>query len=225
MDAESWDKSLDLVKLVRSIDPQQDDRKLRLFAVACCRRVLTHTTDASAKRLVELIEQLADGKGDPESLRIVWSKVPFYPHAEGAAKQAAALDCASWRATIDCYWRAAHQAEEATADTIDEPDSSEVRIRKYEQRGRERSAQLRLLRDIVGNPFRPVAFSPAWRTDTAVLLARQMYDSRDFSAMPILADALQDAGCDHADILSHCRDANQPHVRGCWVVDLVLGKS
>ena len=59
--------------------------------------------------------------------------------------------------------------------------------------------------------------------DTAVALARQMYESRDFSAMPILADALQDAGCDNEDILSHCR-SDGPHVRGCWVVDLVLGK-
>jgi len=80
-----------------------------------------------------------------------------------------------------------------------------------------------LIRDIFGNPFRPVAFSPDWRTSTAVAIARQMYDSRDFSAMPILADALQDAGCDNADILDHCRGP-VPHVRGCWVVDLVLGK-
>jgi len=74
-----------------------------------------------------------------------------------------------------------------------------------------------------GNPFRPVAFSPEWRTSTAVALATQMHESRDFGAMPILADALQDAGCDNDDILNHCR-GDGPHVRGCWVVDLVLGK-
>ncbi|MBP3959973.1 hypothetical protein J8F10_32425 [Gemmata sp. G18] len=79
------------------------------------------------------------------------------------------------------------------------------------------------MRDIFGNPFRPVVFSPYWRTDTAVSLARQMYESRDFSAMPILADALQDAGCDNDDVLSHCRAPGE-HVRGCWVVDLVLGR-
>jgi len=67
-------------------------------------------------------------------------------------------------------------------------------------------------------------FNAAWRTSTAVTLASQVYDSRDFGAMPILADALQDAGCDNDDILNHCRDAKQVHVRGCWVVDLVLGK-
>ena len=88
---------------------------------------------------------------------------------------------------------------------------------------KERPANAILLRDIFGNPFRTVAFSPEWRTDTAMSLAKQMYDSRDFSAMPILADALQDAGCDNDDILTHCRGEG-PHVRGCWVVDLVLGK-
>jgi hypothetical protein len=55
-------------------------------------------------------------------------------------------------------------------------------------------------------------------------MARRMYQTRDFSAMPILADALQDAGCDSDDILDHCRDTSVPHTRGCWVVDLVLGK-
>lgn len=82
-----------------------------------------------------------------------------------------------------------------------------------------------ILRDIFGNPFRPVAFSPGWHTDTAVALARQMYESRDFGATPILADSLQEAGCDSEDVLNHCRDSNQVHVRGCWAVDLVLGKS
>ena len=80
-----------------------------------------------------------------------------------------------------------------------------------------------LLRDVIGNSFRPVTFDPGWRTDTVVALARQMYESREFEAMPILADALQDAGCDSDDILNHCRGPG-PHVRGCWVVDLVLGK-
>ncbi|MDB5306926.1 MAG: hypothetical protein JWO38_1128 [Gemmataceae bacterium] len=87
-----------------------------------------------------------------------------------------------------------------------------------------RRVQADLLRAVVGNPFRPVSFGPSWQTSTAVALARQMYESRDFSPMPILADALQDAGCDNPDILDHCRGPG-PHVRGCRVVDLVLGKS
>ena len=68
------------------------------------------------------------------------------------------------------------------------------------------------------------ACDPSWRTDTAVSLARQMYEAREFGLMPILADALQDAGCEGPDILAYCRGTG-PHVRGCWVVDLVLGKT
>ena len=70
--------------------------------------------------------------------------------------------------------------------------------------------QSTVLRDLVPDPFRPATFDPNWRTTTAVALAAQMYDSRDFSALPILADALQDAGCDNADILDHCRSPG-PH--------------
>jgi hypothetical protein len=88
----------------------------------------------------------------------------------------------------------------------------------------EQAALVALIRDIFGNPFRPpVEFFPEWRTDTVIAIARTMYASRDFSGMPILADALQDAGCDSEDILTHCRGGG-PHVRGCWVVDLVLEK-
>jgi hypothetical protein len=104
------------------------------------------------------------------------------------------------RATHDVRWRVADRDE-----------------------AKERLRQASALRDIFGNPFRPITFSPQWRTDTAVSLARQMYEARDFSAMPILADALQDAGCDSEDVLNHCR-GDGPHVRGCWVVDLVLGR-
>ena len=80
------------------------------------------------------------------------------------------------------------------------------------------------LREVVGNPFRPVAFDPRWLTSTVVGLARGIYDERAFDRMPILADALEDAGCDDAHVLAHCR-GDGPHVRGCWVVDLVLGKT
>jgi len=79
-------------------------------------------------------------------------------------------------------------------------------------------------RCVAGNPFRPVAFSPSWRSETAVALASATYAERAFDRLPILADALEEAGCDHADVLSHCRGPG-PHVRGCWVVDGVLGKS
>jgi hypothetical protein len=80
-----------------------------------------------------------------------------------------------------------------------------------------------ILRDIFGNPFRPVAVDPSWLTSTVVALAEGIYQERAFDRLPILADALQDAGCDSDDVLSHCR-SDGPHVRGCWVVDLLTGR-
>ena len=83
--------------------------------------------------------------------------------------------------------------------------------------------EVSVIRDIFGNPFRPATLDPSWLTSTVVALARGIYEERAFDRMPILADALQDAGCDNEDVLNHCRGPG-PHVRGCWVVDLVLGK-
>jgi hypothetical protein len=81
-----------------------------------------------------------------------------------------------------------------------------------------------LIRDLFGNPFRPVAVDPVWRTSTVVSLAEGVYAERAFDRLPILADALQDTGCESPDVLDHCRGPG-PHARGCWVVDLLLGKS
>jgi hypothetical protein len=94
----------------------------------------------------------------------------------------------------------------------------------FAERAIQERRQSAFLRDIFGNPFRPVSFDQRWRTDTALALARQMYESRDFALMPILADALQDVGCEDEAIHTHCRAPNASHVRGCWVIDLVLGK-
>ncbi|MBN9523413.1 hypothetical protein J0H58_33690 [bacterium] len=79
------------------------------------------------------------------------------------------------------------------------------------------------MKDIFGNPFRPVAVDPSWRTEAVVALAEGIYADKAFDRMPVLADALEDAGCSHEDILSHCR-GDGPHVKGCWVVDLLTGR-
>jgi hypothetical protein len=84
-----------------------------------------------------------------------------------------------------------------------------------------------LLREIVGNPFRPVSLDPAWllwNEGTVTKLAEAVYEERRFGDLPILADALEEAGCANADVLAHCR-GDEEHVRGCWVVDLLLGKA
>jgi hypothetical protein len=80
-----------------------------------------------------------------------------------------------------------------------------------------------VLHDIFGNPFLPVTTDPSWLTSTVTNLAQAIYQERAFERMPILADALEDAGCTNQDVLNHCRGDGE-HVRGCWVVDLLLGK-
>ncbi|MFO0826223.1 MAG: hypothetical protein U0792_24410 [Gemmataceae bacterium] len=102
-------------------------------------------------------------------------------------------------------------------------------LNRYNQeRGRalfiEEAAQCAIIRDTQVYPEVTVVFDPEWRTTTAVALAREMYASRDFSVMPILADALQDAGCEDPEILEHCR-SEKPHFRGCWVLEMVLAKA
>ena len=95
----------------------------------------------------------------------------------------------------------------------------------------ERAAQAVLLRDIFRNPFRPISIAPAWLTPTVLALAQAAYDNRNLPSgmldndhVAVLADALEDAGCDNAEILNHCRQPGE-HVRGCWVVDLLLRKT
>jgi hypothetical protein len=72
-----------------------------------------------------------------------------------------------------------------------------------------------LVREVFGNPFSPVAFAPEWRTETVIAIARDVYEDRAFHWLPILGDALEDAGCDAAELLAHCRGGG-PHVLGCW---------
>jgi hypothetical protein len=89
---------------------------------------------------------------------------------------------------------------------------------------KERVASCTILRDMVGYPFRgPVTFHPHWLTSTVQQLAGLIYKERQFDKMPLLGDALEEAGCDNAEVLQHCRGGGE-HDRGCWVVDQVLGK-
>ncbi len=87
----------------------------------------------------------------------------------------------------------------------------------------EKVEQVRLIRDIFSNPFRPIAADSAWLTPAVIAIAAAIYAERAFDRLPVLADALEEAGCTNADVLLHCRQPGE-HVRGCWVVDLMLGK-
>ena len=193
-------------------------RHLDLFCVACTKLVFHLIEDEGARRAFEWLEehlgQRARSRGG--HIRDLFS---------GPGR---ALYDARHRREQNASGAAIHIAYDFWADWYEYafPNVDEYFISgPYSNSLREdpRIYLPAITRDIFGNPFRPISFASEWRTDTAVSLARGMYESRDFGAMPILADALQDAGCDNDDILDHCRGPG-PHVRGCWVVDLVLGK-
>ncbi len=196
------------------------DRKRRLFAVACCDRIAHLVATEPSRHSVEVARRMADGLNLPGERRAA----VIAAMADEDTTPAAACVCAV-SAHEAAVRTSAHAAIAVVREHFPELYESGERIPEWHAiTGRESLAQSFILRDIFGNPFRPVSFSPSWRTDTALALARTMYEAREFSAMPILADALQDAGCDNTDVLDHCRDTSLTHVRGCWVVDLVLGK-
>jgi hypothetical protein len=196
MTEEEWQACDDPQPMLACIEGKASDRKLRLFAVACC-------WNAGASSEETLWEELKAAEDVADGYRQVRDGLTHYYEAYTVFHNGGGLlDEACHAAQAPSAWIAA----------------SEVIALVHEGWG------VILLKEVFGNPFRPLPFSPEWRTGTGIALAHQMYESREFGAMPILADALQDAGCDNEDILSHCRDASATHVRGCWVVDLVLGK-
>jgi hypothetical protein len=214
--------------MVESLWDKGSKRKLRLLAVACCRRIAHLVTDVRYHAVVAEVEGFMEGTLSRERLEAVQAECRSEPRPIGSW-----LDPQYLAAYVLKHLPYACLHDDPVAHLLDffsfiqmasagaqAPVNSEA---WQAASGAEEKAECELLRDIFGNPYRPVTFSRSWRTNTAVTLTRQMYDSREFSAMPILADALQDAGCDSADILDHCRGPG-PHVRGCWVVDLVLAK-
>jgi hypothetical protein len=173
-------------------------RKLRLFAVACSRRAW-HLLDGPGRAAVEVAERFADGDASGEELR------------------AARLACKT--AGTQASWYAAASDAGIAAGNASRSARSAAGTRLAE----ECAAQARLLRDVFGNPFRPVVLRPAWLTAEVVALAGRVYEDRGFDRMPALADALARAGCDNPEVLGHCREGAE-HARGCWVLDLLLGK-
>jgi hypothetical protein len=100
-------------------------------------------------------------------------------------------------------------------------EAQQQKTRREAAQKAEAAVQCDLYRDVFRYPYDPPPFDPQWRTDTVVTIADGIFRDRAFDRLPILADALEDAGCDAADVLAHCR-ADRPHVRGCWVIELVL---
>ena len=201
------------------------ERKARLFAVVCCRRMLGWAeAGAEERHAVDVAERYADGQAGRAELEAAEAAVTSeQPAATACALAADSEDMVD--AALECSVRAAEAVGEAAADQRDRflPDVEDRDRRSSIARFAEASVQADVLRDLAGNPFRPVRPDPAWRTAEVVALARSIYDGRAFDRLPALADALEAAGCSNEDVLAHCR-GKERHARGCWVVDLALGK-
>jgi hypothetical protein len=202
--------------MIMAVQKQGSERQLRLVLVTAGRLVWDQTPVGKMREAVEACEGRAEGLIEQGTLDE--SRRRFYDTymlRDAPPEQRLWVENPSMRRAFALV----------SATTYPDTNLRTLAANNHWQTGVEpRGKQVSdIIRDIFGNPFRPVTFSPEWRTDTAVALARQMYDSREFSAMPILADALQDAGCDNDDVLDHCRTPGE-HVRGCWVLDAMLGK-
>jgi hypothetical protein len=213
------------------------ERKPRLFACACCRAVWPCLTDERGRRAVEAAERFADGGATAQEMLAA-------AHGAGTAEYDATADSGGEdegaqgrsHAMAAAYWAAASPETAARAASwggcpaalaadsaasaaawglLDaESDREWVRVR---------AAQARLARCVFGSPRRPVSPDASRLGGAARRLAQAAYDERAFGHLPVLADALEDAGCTDGDLLGHLRGPG-PHARGCWALDLVLGK-
>lgn len=214
-----WLTGTDFYPMLKFLDSKISPRKGRLLACACCRRLEGHLRDERSREAIAVAEQYADGLATKTALR-------KGRQAVRAAQQETPRD-----GKHEVQWNAYGAVAQAATEkdflkAIDEAwlvarsPATGIRVARD-------PFPANLLREIIGNPFRQSRVDPLWLTwndATVRRVAQAIYDERAFDRMPILADALHDAGCNSADILNHCREPVQ-HVPGCWAVDLLLGKT
>jgi hypothetical protein len=219
MTEQEWLTCTNPEPMLKFLKGRASPRKLRLFACACVRRISHMLTDVSARQAVEIAENYADGLLAYAELKRAWNDTSkTLREAKGMTwrvrrPQEAALrvihpNASSFLgAASDVAWTCGYSDLEA-------------------HRG-ELAVQASLLRDLFNHPTHPVSIAAsylAWNDETIPKIAWTIYQKRRFEDMPILADALEEAGCSNAQLLSHLRGPG-PHVRGCWALDLILGKS
>ena len=195
------------------------ERKLRLFAAACCRRVWHLLTDERSRQAVEVAERYGDGFASRSERKAAAEAAHA---ARGNGQAAVAASFAVQKATRDLSIDIMNIAGDTATLVVYATEQANGTARELEY-----AVQATLIRDLFGNPFSPApTIAPAaldWNDQMIVRVAQGIYDSRDFNRLPLLHVALSRAGCDDEAILSHCR-SDGPHVRGCWVIDLILGK-
>lgn len=204
-----WNDCTDPQRLLEFLRGKVSDRKLRLFACACVRRIHRHLGVAKSPVLIEVAEQYADGEADESEVRRA---------SEHETSQRGRVVVSGWVAVPDAL-SAASEAARYCQQAAGHATRVSLRQEAAKNTRREHATVLRCL----FNPFHASAVDPAWNSGAVVRLAQAIYEERAFDRMPILADALEDSGCTNQDFLAHCRGSG-PHARGCWVVDLLLAK-
>jgi hypothetical protein len=217
---QDWLTCTDPTPMLDFLRGKANDRKLRLFAVGCCRQVWHLIKEAHHRAAVQAAEDFADGSIRLNRLKVArsaaWStEASTANHVAQAAratvaKSAMAAARQAQGHVIQHVWVTVQKSWETAPDN--------------KQKAQQRQGDL--LRDILGNPFRRLAIPLSvrrWNDGTVCKIAQAIYEDRASDRLPILADALEEAGCNEPAILEHCRGPG-PHVRGCWVIDLLLGK-
>ncbi len=215
-----WRTSLDGRAMMAVVKGKGSDRLWRLFAVAGLRHEEHEMRDSRSRHALDVAERFADGAATAEEF------IAARIDSEAAAHQAHAdewEDEARAKFRMDAQYAAMLQAMFA-ADAALISLSEDIETTCTTQ---ERLWIPDLLREVFGNPFRWFVIDPAWlRWHDGFIpqVAQTIYDQRRFGDLPILGDALEDAGCTDMELLEHCHRPGE-HVRGCWVVDLLLGKA
>jgi hypothetical protein len=254
MDEREWLTCTDPEPMLEFLHGRASERKVKLFGLACCRGIWHLVADEGVRRGVEAAERGMEERltgQDERTLAEARRTFETYQWAEPALMHARCSLCIvlyAGRSDTPLYASnprrtyaplrngelnsAAVAANAAHAAYWDAKSGKEIAdAAVYAARDQQYASQAVLLRDLFGNPFRPVALDPTWLTPTVVSLAQAAYDHRTLPAgtleddrLAVLADALEEAGCTDADILGHLRGLG-PHVRGCFAVDLVLNKT
>jgi hypothetical protein len=216
-------------------------RKGRLFAIACCRHVWHLMDFDDCRQAVQLAERLVEGEATAEEAQRTAEQLKQTMESLDPTFRGPRRGVRAWS-----LWSARKVLADAEPRTPDRPSDSSfgvlgtresvmnlishASVTSYDNpppRGpqeAEERAQAELVREVLGNPYRLVAFAERWRTADVLFLAQAIYADRAFDQTAILADALEEAGCNSAELLDHLRRQSSAHVRGCWALDVVLGR-
>jgi hypothetical protein len=238
---QQWRACADPEPMLGLLRGKASDRKLRLLACACCRRVWGALPAEESRQAVLVAERFADGLASADELTAARRRaarpardaaarrISISPGAAGKAA-AALAGSAAYSRLHAAYAESRRGAPQRAAKELglSAEAALDPRDAYVEAEAREAAEQAALVRDLFADPSRAApTIDPAWLAwadGTLPKLAQGIYDERAFDRLPLLADALEDAGCTNQDLLSHCRGVG-PHVRGCWALDLLLGRS